>query len=166
MIILRKKTIEDYAELVYYLQKNKEKVHTNDIAQALNINPASVTETLQKLSSEGYINYEKYGGATLTKKGKKIAIETKKKHEKLKEFLVLLGVDKKIAEKDACEMEHILHPKTMDSVIKFVEVVKKCEITPFWLDRLRKYVKTDKLTDCPVNLYEICHNYSGKKIKK
>ena len=149
---MRKKTIEDYLELLDNLQKEKGKVHTNDIAHALNINPASVTETLQKLSSEGYIDYEKYAGTTLTKKGKKIAIETKKKHEKIKEFLMLLGVDKKIAEKDACEMEHILHPKTMNSVIKFVEVIDKCEFTPFWLERLRKYVKTGKLSKCPINL--------------
>lgn len=154
MIALRKKTIEDYLEILDNLQKEKGKVHTNDIAQALSINPASVTETLQKLSSEGYINYEKYMGTTLTKKGKKIAIETRKKHEKIKEFLILLGVDKKIAEKDACEMEHILHQSTMNSVIKFVKVIEKSESTPFWLERLRKYVKTGNLSDCP------------KKIKK
>jgi len=153
-------------ELLYDLQKKKEKVHTNDIAHAFDINPASVTEALQKLGSEGYINYEKYSGTTLTKKGKKIAIETKKKHEKLKEFLVLLGVDKKIAEKDACEMEHILHPSTMNSVIKFVEVVDKCEIIPFWLERLRKYVNTGKLPDCPADIYDMYHKKLGKKIKK
>ena len=147
---MRKKTIEDYLELLDNLQKEKGKVHTNDIAHALKINPASVTEILQKLSGEGYINYEKYSGATLTKKGKKIAIETRNKHEKIKEFLILLGVDKKIAEQDACEMEHILHPSTMNSVVKFVEVIDKCEFTPFWLKRLRKYVETEKLAPCPI----------------
>ena len=35
-----------------------------DIAHAFDINPASVTEALQKLGSEGYINYEKYSGTT------------------------------------------------------------------------------------------------------
>ena len=161
MIVLRKKTIEDYLEILDNLQKEKGKAHTNDIAHALKINPASVTEILQKLSSEGYIKYEKYSGATLTKKGKKIAVETKDKHEKIKEFLMLLGVDKKIAEKDACEMEHILHLNTMNSVIKFVEVIEKCEITPFWLERLRNYVKTGKLSDCPIKDYET--HYRKKK---
>ena len=54
---MRKRTIEDYAELVYIIQNKKEKVHTNDVASALDINPASVTEIFQKLSDEGYINY-------------------------------------------------------------------------------------------------------------
>jgi len=121
---LRKKTVEDYLELLHDLQKNKKIVHTNDIASSLNIKPSSVTEIFQKLCEEGYINYEKYSGVTLTEKGKKIALDTKRRHKKLTEFLVLLGVDKKTAESDACEMEHILHPKTMEKIIKFVEDVK------------------------------------------
>ena len=160
---MRKKTIEDYVELVYDLQKNKEKVHTNDIASKLDIKPSSVTEIFQKLSKEGYIYYKKYGGVTLTSKGKKIAVSTKEKHNKLTEFLIILGVDKKTAELDACEMEHFLHSKTMDAIIKFVEVVNNCNITPFWLDRLKDYVKTDKLKNCPTELAIICKKYS--KIK-
>ena len=160
---MRKKTIEDYIELIYDLQKNKKRVHTNDIASELNINPASVTEMLQKLSDEGYVNYEKYSGTTLTKKGKELAIKTKKKHNTLTEFLILLGVDKKTAESDACEMEHILHPKTMDTIIKFVEVIKQCDVTPFWLSRLKKYVKDGKLVKCPSELLEICLKHSKSK---
>ena len=90
---MRKKTIEDYAELIYIIQEEKSKVHTNDIASALDIKPASVTEIFQKLCDEGYINYEKYSGVTLTEKGKKIAIKTKNKHEILKDFLIILGID-------------------------------------------------------------------------
>ena len=164
---MRKKTIEDYVELLYDLQKIKKRVHTNDIASALNINPASVTEIFQKLNEEGYVNYEKYTGATLTGKGRKVAIATKKKHNALKEFLMLLGVDKKTAENDACEMEHILHPSTMNTVIKFIEVVRQCEVTPFWLNRLKQYTKTGKLSKCPSELSEICQKYSQiKRIEK
>lgn len=155
---MRKRTIEDYVELVYDIQKGKKRVHTNDIASALSINPASVTEIFQKLSAEGYVSYKKYSGIKLTEKGLKIALKTKKKHTTLKEFLMLLGVDKNIAEKDACEMEHILHPSTMKTIIKFVEVIKKCEVTPFWLERLTDYVKTGKLTECPRELFEFCQN--------
>jgi DtxR family Mn-dependent transcriptional regulator len=161
--ILRKKTIEDYVELVYDLQKEKKRVHTNDIAFALNINPASVTEIFQKLSEEGYVNYEKYSGATLTKKGRELAINTKKKHDTITEFLMLLGVDQKTAEDDACEMEHILHPSTMDIVIKFVEVVKQCDVSPFWLERLKKYIRTGKLPKCPSELSKICFKYAKTK---
>jgi len=117
---LRIKTIEDYIELIYDLQKEKKRVHTNDIASAFDITPASVTEIFQKLSEKGYIDYEKYNGAILTKKGEKLAIKTLNRHNQLKEFLIILGVDDKTAEIDACEMEHILHKSTMEAIIKFV----------------------------------------------
>lgn len=163
---MRIKTIEDYVELVYDLEKNRKPVHTNDVASALDINPASVTEVFQKLSSEGYINYKRYGGVFLTKKGKELAVQTKKKHESLARFLKVLGVKEKIAEKDACEMEHILHPSTVDIVVKFVEIVNQCKVTPFWLDRLKRYAETGKLSKCPSELAEICARYSSKKQEK
>jgi len=156
---LRKKTIEDYVEILYELQKDKKLVHTNDIANALNIRPSSVTEIFIKLSNEGYLNYKKYSGVNLTKKGEKLALNTKKKHNTLKEFLIILGVNKKIAEADACEMEHILHPSTMETIIKFVEVVQKCGFTPYWLRRLKKFIKTGKLSKCPPELEKICKEY-------
>ncbi len=162
---MRKKTIEDYVELLHGLQEDKEKVHTNDVALYLNINPASVTEIFQKLSDEGYINYKKYTGVSLTKKGKKLAQKIKEKHEALTEFLIILGVDRKIAEIDACEMEHFLHPDTMETVIKFVEVINKCDFTPFWLERFKDYVKTGKLSECPPEFVNICKNYKKNKKK-
>ena len=157
---MRKKTIEDYVEILYELQKDKKLVHTNDIANALNIRPSSVTEIFIKLSNEGYLNYKKYSGVNLTKKGEKLALNTKKKHNTLKEFLIILGVDKEIAESDACEMEHILHPSTMETIIKFVEVVQQCGITPYWLRRLKKFINTGKLSKCPPELEKICKKYA------
>jgi len=135
---MRKKTIENYLELIYNLQKKNRRVHTNDLATLLKINPASVTEIFQKLSDLEYINYEKYSGVTLTTKGEKVAKQTKKKHDTLKEFLLLLGIDKRIAERDACEMEHILHPTTLNRMIRFIDVINQIKISPFWLDRLKK----------------------------
>ena len=122
---MRKKTKEDYIEQIYRLKKEKKRVHTNDIASALDINPASVTEIFQKLNEERYIDYKKYKGAILTKKGEEFARKTLNRHNQLKEFLIILGVDNKTAEIDACEMEHILHKSTMEAIIKFVEDKKK-----------------------------------------
>jgi len=141
---MRKRTIEDYVELLYKLQKEKEPVHTNDIANVLDFNPSSVTEVFQKLSKEGYINYEKYCGVTLTKKGKKIAIATQKKHDTLKKFLKILGVGDKIANKDACKIEHVVNSETMKRLTKFVEFVQRFEEGSVWLDRFNYYYETGK----------------------
>ena len=157
---MRKKTIEDYVELIYIIQNKKEKVHTSDIASAFNINPASVTEIFQKLSDEGYINYEKYTGVTLTEKGRKIAMNTKKKHETLKNFLILLGVDEKIADEDACKIEHNIDQKTMRKLRKFVEFAKLEDGCTRWLDHFKYYDETGKYILCTPKDQERCPIHS------
>lgn len=145
---MRKKTIEDYVELIYILQDKTGKVHTNDIASALDISPASVTEIFQKLSDEDYINYEKYSGVSLTSKGKKIAIETKRKHDTLKKFLMILGITEKTADEDACKIEHIVTPETMKRLTKFVDFVQKFKEGPRWLDNFEHFYKTGEYFEC------------------
>ena len=160
MIDLRKKTVEDYVEKLYELQKGDSRVHTNEVASSFKIKPASVTEIFVKLKEEGYINYKKYGGVSLTEKGKELARETRRRHDALFEFLVMIGVERKIAERDACEMEHILHKKSMSAIIKFVDVINKCRFTPLFIKRLKKYVETGKLSECPSEVMKICKKYS------
>ncbi len=159
---MRKRTIEDYVELVYIIQNKKEKVHTNDVASSFNISPGSVTEIFQKLNDEGYINYEKYNGVTLTEKGRKIALNTKKKHDTLKNFLILLGVDEKIADEDACKIEHNVNKKTMGKLRKFVEFAKLEDGCTKWLDHFKYYDETGKYILCTPKDQESCPIHSKK----
>jgi Mn-dependent DtxR family transcriptional regulator len=160
---MRKKTIEDYVETIYIMQKEKEIVHTNDIASALDINPASVTEIFHKLSDEGYINYEKYSGVVLTEKGRKIGIDTKKKHDILKRFLILLGVDDKIADEDACKIEHNVNPETMKKLRTFVKFANLEDGCSSWLDHFKYFDKTGKYIKCIPKDQQKCPIHAKKK---
>lgn len=145
---MRKKTIEEYLEVIFTIQEIKKIVHTNDVASSLEVNPASVTEMFGKLTKGGYINYEKYSGVTLTNKGKKIAVMLKNKHETLRHFLELIGVDKEIANHDACKIEHNVHSKTIDKLRKFVEFAEKENFCNRWLDHFKYFDKTGKFIVC------------------
>ncbi len=145
---MRQRTIEEYVEVVYNIQTKKKTVHTNNVASVLNVNPASVTEMFHKLSNEGYINYEKYSGVTLTEKGKEIAINTKKKHETLKNFLMILGVDEKIADNDACRIEHNVNTETMKKLRKFVEFANLENVCSRWLDHYKEFVQNGNIPIC------------------
>ena len=160
---MKKKTIEDYVELVYIIQKKKKIVHTNDVAFALNINPASVTEIFQKLSDEGYINYEKYSGVTLTAKGKKIAVKTKNRHDTLKSFLIILGVNKNIADEDACKIEHSVNQETMDILRKFVEFSRFEDGCSRWLDHFKYFHETGEYIKCNLKTSKNCPIHKTKK---
>jgi len=122
---MKKKTMEEYIEVISLLQGEKEYARTTDIANEMNIKPSSVTEMLQKLDTNGFIEYHSYKGARLTKKGKKIANELEMKHRAIEEFLIMLGVDKKNAKEDACEIEHHVSDETIERLLQFVKSLKK-----------------------------------------
>ena len=139
---------EDYLEAMSFIIKDKGYVKVKDIASYFNISPSSVTEMFQKLEKQGYINYEKYGGATLTKSGDVIAVNTRKKHTTIYKFLKIIDVPDTIANEDACRIEHVVHKKTMLRLTQFVSFVEKYEQKPRWLDHFQQFYTTGALPEC------------------
>jgi len=119
-----KERIEEYLEVIYVLSL-KGRPRVREIARRLCIKPSSVVEFLRKLANEGYIVYEKGGLIELTEKGYSIARDIFQRHELLVSFLESIGVPKEIAEEDACRMEHILHPETIEKIREFLEKNKQ-----------------------------------------
>ena len=60
---------EDYLEAIDEVVQKKKYAKVNDVSKVLGVGLSSVTEMFQKLDSEGFIDYEKYSGVTLTKMG-------------------------------------------------------------------------------------------------
>ena len=139
---------EDYLEALDIIISEKGYAQVKDVSKLLGVGPPSVTEMFQKLGETGYINYEKYSGVTLTSKGKKIAEKTRKKHDTLKNFLLILGVNKKIANEDACRIEHVVNPETMDRLTKFVDFARHVGEEPRWLDHFKHFYETGEYREC------------------
>ena len=87
-----------------------------DIAAALNISQASVTNMVQRLDAEGLLKYEKYRGLILTATGKKLARRIAQRHKLLTDFLRLLGVDDRVIHHDVEGMEHHISPSTLRAI--------------------------------------------------
>jgi DtxR family Mn-dependent transcriptional regulator len=141
-------TYEEYIEVIFNLQQKHGHVHTNDLALALGIAPPSVTEMVQKLAEKKLVNYTPYRGVTLTKDGEKIAQDLIKTHKTLAEFLEIIGVDKRNAESDACQIEHHVSASTVKQLNKFVEFVKDAPVDPIWLGHFKHYCKTGERLIC------------------
>jgi len=137
--------IEDYLEALNAIIKKKGYAKVKDIALMLHVSPPSVTEMFQRLQKQGYINYEKYSGVTLTDKGIKVAEKTQKKHVIICSFLETLGVPHDIANDDACRIEHIVHPKTLSYMEKFVSFIDLYEEGPKFLKKFIQYYQTELL---------------------
>jgi DtxR family Mn-dependent transcriptional regulator len=80
---------ENYLKVIYHLaQKSDNAVQTNAIADSIGTKPASVTDMLKKLADKKLIDYIKYQGVTLTKKGQLTAVNIVRKHRLWEVFLV------------------------------------------------------------------------------
>lgn len=124
-----KEEIEEYLETIYDLSEkleNKKTVKTNQIADYLKISAASVTEALQRLKENGFVEYEPYQGVSLTRKGLLIALKIKRKHRLLECFLHDVLKIKKGMHEQACKMEHYLSDNAEKALSKFLGNPKKC----------------------------------------
>jgi len=139
---------EDYLETLLEIIEHKGYAQVKDVSRSLHVSPASVTGMFRKLTEAGYINYEKYGGVTLTPEGEEIGRATRDRHEVLRQFLEILGVDREIADEDACRIEHATNPETMDRLTRFVEFVSASEDRARWLDHFEYFYETGKFIEC------------------
>jgi len=117
--------MEDYLESMYYIEMTQGIIRVKDVAEHLKVSPPSVTEVVQKLEKLGFVAHETYGHIKLTRKGRKIGKEMRGRHKMLTQFLTdILKIDPQTAERDACQMEHILSKRTLKGLIKFIEFIK------------------------------------------
>lgn len=115
---------EDLLEVIYEISQEKGYAKSRDIAAALKITPATVTDGFKRLQEAGLVNYEPYGGVTLTIEGRKIAERTQQSHAMLCHLLELAGVDPSIADHDACIMEHGLSKDSYQKLLNVVEFIE------------------------------------------
>ncbi len=100
---------EDYLKAVYRLRRPGKTVLTNELAEALEVAPATVTGMLKRLSKDGYVAYTPRQGAELTSKGLQVALEIIRHHRLLESFFVQrLGMDWTQAHREAEILEHFI----------------------------------------------------------
>jgi len=124
MVTQQTASMEDYLEAIVLLSQGDEGVTVTKISNFLCVKKPSVTCALIKLSEIGLVTHKKYGHVELTPEGLKIAQDVYHRHKTLCHLLVdILGVDTKVAEDDACRMEHFLSPSSLERLAKFIEFV-------------------------------------------
>jgi len=104
-------SIQDYLKHIYELTENGESASTNALAAKLKIKPASVTGMVQKLASAkpALVEYQKHQGVTLTKDGRKAALEVIRHHRLIEAWLVqTLGYSWDEVHEEAEKLEHVI----------------------------------------------------------
>ncbi len=102
---------EDYLESILTLSKGQEVVHRIDVAKKLGVSQAAVNKAMKLLCEREYV-YEDGKHLYLTERGKAYAEAVYEKHCIIRDFLLFSGVSAKVAEQDACNLEHIISEET------------------------------------------------------
>ncbi len=115
---MRTETVENYLKTIYNLSSDNTLVVSNQqLADKLNINPASVTEALRKLHELKYVIYEKSYGTRLTSAGSKLALGIVRRHRIWETYLVKeLGFGWDEVHVIAEELEHVKNDKLINKL--------------------------------------------------
>ena len=81
------RSVEDYLKAIYSLSEAGEAASTSAIAEALLIQPASVTGMVKRLAEEGLLEHVPYRGVRLTRGGEREALRVLRRHRILETYL-------------------------------------------------------------------------------
>lgn len=102
---------QDYLKHIYELTENGKSASTNALAQKMKISAPSVTGMIQKLASgkPALVEYQKHQGVTLTREGRKAALEVIRHHRLIEAWLVqTLGYSWDEVHEEAERLEHVI----------------------------------------------------------
>ncbi|MFY9188187.1 MAG: iron dependent repressor, metal binding and dimerization domain protein [bacterium] len=101
-------SMEDYLEMIYRLSRDSGHTRVLELATALNVQPPSASNMIQRLAERNWLVYEKYSIVRLTDKGRKRGAYLLNRHHILEDFLRLLGLEDVL--EDAEKIEHNISP--------------------------------------------------------
>lgn len=106
---------EDYLKAIYSLGQNGTAATVSDLADRLGLTTASVSGMVRRLADQGLLSHERYRGVTLTKLGRRRALETLRRHRVIEAYLAaMLGYSWDKVHPEAERLEHAASPELID----------------------------------------------------
>jgi DtxR family manganese transport transcriptional regulator len=112
---------QDYVEMIAELIARTGEARLVDLARALGVTHVTAGQTIQRLQRRGLVTSEPYRSIFLTPGGRRLAAESKKRHEIVVRFLTAMGVPLNVAESDAEGIEHHVSPETLAAFVRYLD---------------------------------------------
>lgn len=114
--------VEDYLKVIYRIELEGNKATTTKVANALEVSSASATNMVKRLSKMGLVDYESYKGASLTKSGRKIALEIIRHHRLLELYLLeVMGYSWDEVHEEAEKLEHHISEQFEEKIAQLLD---------------------------------------------
>lgn len=112
---------EMYLETILLLRAKKSNVRSVDIVEELGYAKSSVSRAVNLLQKAGLIEIDEAGDITLTAAGQKKAEDIYEKHRVFTEAFIRMGSPRKVAEENACRIEHVVSDELFKIIKKHFE---------------------------------------------
>jgi len=113
------RSAEDYLKAIYHLTTGERSATTNELAQALDLAPASVSGMVRRLSEQGLVEHEPYRGVTLAPEGRRVALRMLRRHRLIEAYLVAhLGYSWDTVHDEAERLEHAVSDRLVERMAK------------------------------------------------
>lgn len=114
--------MEMYLKTIYEIDDAGSRARVKAIAERLGVTMPSVSGAVENLQKRGLVQHSPYGDVKLTTKGRRVAREVKDRNDTIYRFLLeVLHLPQATASRDACVLEHVVSPKTLDRMSAFLE---------------------------------------------
>ena len=101
------RSVEDYLKAIYRLSPQGRAASTSEIANRLELSPASVSGMVKRLSEQGLLEHVPYKGVQLTEDGRRAALRMLRRHRLIEAYLVaFLGYTWDTVHDEAERLEH------------------------------------------------------------
>lgn len=115
-------SVEDYLKVIYTLSGSEETASTSGIAEALGVQPASVTGMVKRLAEAGYLTHVPYRGVTLTPEGDRQALRVIRRHRIIETYLCTrLGYAWEDVHDEAERLEHAASEQLIERMADALE---------------------------------------------
>jgi len=111
------RSVEDYLKAIYGLSDAGDPASTSAIAEALDIQPASVTGMIKRMAESGLLEHVPYKGVRLTEPGTLEALKVLRRHRILETYLCeRLGYSWDDVHDEAERLEHAASDKLIEQM--------------------------------------------------
>lgn len=111
---------EDYVEAIAEITSSAGACRAVDLATLFAVSHVTVNRTVGRLVRDGYATTEPYRPIELTAKGKRLARQSRERHEVVLQFLIAIGVSETTAVTDSEGIEHHVSNETLKAMRSFL----------------------------------------------
>lgn len=112
-----------YLTTILQLRERFGYARVTDVAEELKISRGAASRALTLLKERGWIQEDPHRMLELTPSGRDLARGVVRNHAVVERFMEeILGLSAQLAHEDACKMEHLLNPETIQALVRLIRV--------------------------------------------